>query len=64
NDGQITVTASADTSLKDAAGTTITLTPTNATGTALTVASIPTQVGGFSCKAGTMPIQYLPGSCR
>ena len=31
---------------------------------ALTVAAIPTQVGGFKCAAGTMAAKYLPGSCR
>ena len=45
-------------------GKTVTLTPTNSSGTALTVAAIPTQVGSFKCAAGTMPAKYLPGSCK
>ena len=65
DDGQITVTSSADSSLGAAASKTITLTPVKADGTtALTAAAIPTQVGGFLCKPGTMSPQYLPGSCR
>ena len=60
--GVITVTAQAI----DAAvnGKTITLTPQNAAGTALTAAGIPTQVAQFKCAAGTMPTKYLPGSCK
>ena len=45
-------------------GTTITLTPTTSTGVALTVAAIPTQVGGFDCSPGTIDSKYLPGSCK
>ncbi len=63
-DGVITVTASNDAGLGAAASTTITLTPQSATGTALTVADIPSQVGGFSCQPGTMPPKFLPGSCK
>lgn len=64
-DGVITVTASNNASL-DATirGTTITLTPQTAAGAALTVAAIPTQVGGFRCQPGTMPPRFLPGSCK
>jgi type IV pilus assembly protein PilA len=43
---------------------TITLTPQTSTGTALTKASIPTQVGTFKCAAGTIDAKYLPGSCK
>ena len=62
--GVITVTTSASTTLGAAASKTMTLTPTNSSGTALTVASIPTQVGGFKCQPGDMAPKYLPGSCR
>ena len=62
--GVITVTASADAGLGAAANGTITLTPQTAAGAALTVAAIPTQVGSFSCKPGTMLAKYLPGSCK
>ena len=63
-DGAVTVTTSAATALGAAASKTLTLTPTDPSGTALTVASIPTQVGGFKCQTGTMAAKYLPGSCR
>jgi type IV pilus assembly protein PilA len=64
-DGQITVTTQgAD--LKDAAGTTIVLTPMFDATTPLTVASHdpPLQVFSFRCTAGTIPPKYLPGSCK
>jgi len=63
-DGVITVTSSASGTLGNAASKTLTLTPTTSAGKALTVAAIPTQVGGFLCVNGTMPAKYLPGSCR
>jgi type IV pilus assembly protein PilA len=63
-DGVITVKTSASGTLNLAAGKTLTLTPTNAKGVALSVAAIPTQVGGFKCVPGDMPPKYLPGSCR
>ena len=67
-DGLITVTTSADASLKDAANTSITLTPKDSTGAALTAASIgSTQVYQWSCgraAATPLPPKYLPGSCR
>ena len=67
-DGLITVTTSSATDLKDAASTTIKLTPFAVGGTvALTVLAIPTQVGFFRCQPGdTLPIpsKYLPGSCK
>jgi type IV pilus assembly protein PilA len=65
--GQITVTAeSANNSglPADAAEKTITLTPTNSAGTALTTFAAGTVVGGFKCAPGSMPAKYLPGSCR
>ncbi len=65
--GMITVTASGDTSLSDAAGKTILLIPQTATGGALTNANIGgTTVGTFKCTAtgATMPPKYLPGSCK
>jgi type IV pilus assembly protein PilA len=62
--GQITVTTTANTELKDAASTTVVLTPLTAAGGALTTAAIPAQVGTFRCTAGTMPPKYLPGSCK
>ncbi len=45
-------------------GKTITLTPTDSSGTALAVGDIPTQVGGFTCAPGTIAAKYLPGSCK
>ena len=66
-DGVITVT-SADTTSglpAGAASKTVTLTPTDATGTALTAASIgKASVGTFKCGPGTMDKKYLPGSCK
>jgi type IV pilus assembly protein PilA len=66
--GVITVTTSTNGALTAAAQSkTIRLTPVDAAGTALTVAAIPTQVGGFKCQSGAtagMPAKYLPGSCR
>jgi type IV pilus assembly protein PilA len=62
--GVITVTASAASDLKGAAGGTIVLSPTNSAGALLTVFAPGTQVGGFTCKPGTMPAKFLPGSCK
>jgi type IV pilus assembly protein PilA len=63
--GVITVTLATTSDLATASGTTITLTPSDAAGTALTAATaIPTQVGNFKCEAGTIPPKYLPGSCK
>lgn len=65
DNGVITVTSSADTSLGAAATKTVKLTPTKSDGTtALTVADIPSQVGTFKCAAGDMDKKYLPGSCK
>jgi type IV pilus assembly protein PilA len=64
-DGMITVTASSDASLGPAAGMTITLTPQTSSGTPLTTADIPTQVGTFRCQPGSTAVaKYLPGSCK
>jgi len=66
--GVITVTTSSDTSLPSAVqNKTITLSPTDATGTVLTSFAVNTQVGGFKCGPGAtnpVPAKYLPGSCR
>ena len=63
--GVITVTSSADAGLPaDAQGMTITLSPTDATGTALAAYAANTTVAGFKCSPGTMPSKYLPGSCK
>jgi type IV pilus assembly protein PilA len=69
DDGAVTVTTRAagvagGDSLGAAAGKTLTLTPVTSAGATLTVAAIPTQVGGFKCQPGTMSAKYLPGSCR
>jgi type IV pilus assembly protein PilA len=61
--GVITVTSGTTDLPTDAQGMTITLTPTTAAGVA--IATFATQqVGGFACQAGTMPVKYLPGSCK
>jgi type IV pilus assembly protein PilA len=66
--GKITVTSSTDAGLPAAAqGKTITLTPADATGTAITTFAAQTQIGTFICQApasGGMPKEYLPGSCK
>jgi len=63
--GVITVTLASSNDLAGASGTTIILTPSNATGGALTVSTdVPTQVGNFKCTGGTIPSKYLPGSCK
>jgi type IV pilus assembly protein PilA len=65
--GQITVTLATNPSeLKQASGTTITLTPYLADGTTLMVfgTHVGTQVGLFRCQPGTIPGKYLPGSCK
>jgi type IV pilus assembly protein PilA len=68
-DGVITVTTSADASLKQAASTAITLEPMANGTTVLTNASLGgTQVFQWRCgltaSGTTMPLQYLPGSCK
>jgi type IV pilus assembly protein PilA len=68
--GVITVTANTQALSglpADAADKKITLTPTQASGSAM-AGSFPAQVGGFKCGPVTgatgMPPKYLPGSCR
>jgi type IV pilus assembly protein PilA len=62
--GVITVTASTAGDLPvDVQGTTIKLVPTDTTGAPLTFTPT-TIVAGFACQPGTMPAQYLPGTCR
>lgn len=63
DNGVITVTAATTTDLGGASGGTITLTPTDTSGTALTYTA-GVQVAGFRCQPGTMPQKFLPGSCR
>ena len=63
DNGVITVTATGfgDATIDDQ---TVVLTPTDASGTALTYSGTAQQVGGWKCGPGTMPAKYLPGSCR
>lgn len=65
-DGVITVKATTAGDLKDAGGMTITLTPVNTSGTALTASGIgQTTVAQFKCEAGdAAKNKYLPGSCK
>jgi type IV pilus assembly protein PilA len=65
--GTITVTTTSNSLVPaEIASTTISLTPTDATGGSLT--GVGQQVGGFKCGPGTigtgMDKKYLPGSCR
>ena len=66
--GKILVATTANTDLKDAASTVITLLPVDGSGTAMATTSIPTQVSSFICgrtaDGTTMPSKYLPGSCK
>jgi type IV pilus assembly protein PilA len=63
--GVITVTVQAA-STGDATidGMTVVMTPTSATGTALTYTGVSQQVGGWKCAPGTIAPKFLPGSCR
>ena len=68
-DGIITVTTESVANQPDlggAAGQSITLTPQTATGGAITIANIPTQVGSFKCAPVTPATmsKFLPGSCK
>lgn len=67
-DGVVTITTSADTSLKDAASKTIIMTPYESETAAFTNASTVKQVFKWVCGPGTgttgMNPKYLPGSCR
>jgi type IV pilus assembly protein PilA len=63
--GTITVTSSNATDLAGAASKTITLTPFKSGGTAVAATDIgSTVISEFRCKAGTMPTNFLPGSCK
>jgi len=68
--GLITVTLTNDAGLGGlvavggAGGGTLTLTPQTVAGVALVIAGIPTQVGMFDCDPGTIPDEFLPGSCK
>jgi type IV pilus assembly protein PilA len=62
--GVITVTASSASDLPaEVRGATLQLVPTDTAGAPLTFAPT-TVVAGFNCQPGTMPVKYLPGSCR
>jgi len=61
--GVITVALTNAADLKAAASGTITLTPADAAGAALTFTP-GTQVAAFKCAPGTIPAKYLPGSCK
>ena len=63
--GVITVmTSTAGDLPTDAQGKTLTLSPTDATGTKLTSYTAGIVVGGFKCEKGTLDGKYLPGSCK
>ena len=66
-DGLVTVTAASSGIGSGADGLALTLTPTNAAGTALVYSATPQQVAGWKCgPAATNGIsaKLLPGSCR
>ena len=68
NNGVVTVTTTAAVG-GTAGGTTLTLSPLTSAGALLTAAAIPTQVGGWACNKapgapGSIPVKYLPGSCK
>ena len=66
--GVITVLLATTNDLGDASNTSIQLVPADATGTALTAASIGgTQVGSFKCgpaASNGIDKKFLPGSCK
>ena len=65
--GVVTVTAASSGIGAGVDGNALTLTPTNATGTAITYGGTAQQIGGWKCgPAGTGGIlpKFLPGSCR
>jgi len=63
--GVITVRTSKSAALGAAADGTMTLTPVDNAGKALTYkAPSVVQVAGFKCQPGTLAAKYLPGSCR
>jgi type IV pilus assembly protein PilA len=65
--GVITVLAATTTELGGASNGSITLTPYHAGGVAADGSKIGAadgQISEFRCKPGTMPAQFLPGSCK
>ncbi|MDH1689653.1 pilin [Acinetobacter junii] len=67
--GQIFVTTSAATDLKDAASKQFALTPMKSATAAMTSSDVGTAVNNWKCGPATnggtaMPAKYLPGSCR
>lgn len=63
--GEITVTAQGIDAAVDTKS--ITLTPMDKDGNALSATNIPTQVYQFKCRSASsngVPIKYLPGSCK
>ena len=60
--GVVTIKTTTASDLKDAGGTTITMTPLNGSGTGIVVTD--KIVASWRCAPGTMPAKYLPGSCR
>lgn len=68
--GKVTIKTTGDTSLKEAANTTIDMTPlknVGGVGTAITAADTNLTVFQWKCGPGSttpMPAKYLPGSCR
>jgi type IV pilus assembly protein PilA len=65
-DGAVQVTMSTDTRLGGAASKVLTIFPSPDGTKAHTVLAIPTQVFAFVCggAGSTIPVKYLPGSCR
>jgi len=65
--GVITVTAAAAATAPDlggAAGSTVTLTPSDATGKALVNGAVPTQVGNWVCTGSAAGQKFRPSSCQ
>lgn len=65
--GQITVTTTDATDLKEAANKTFQLTPLNDKGQAMTIADLGSTVNSWRCGPGgakSIDAKYLPGSCR
>ena len=60
-DGGITVTLRAIDAQVD--GTTVTLIP-QLNGVTATTADFPAQLSGFECDPGSIPVKYVPGSCK
>lgn len=66
--GVVTITTTADTSLKDAASKTIIMTPYTDAGQTTAAANAGDKIAAWKCGPGAgataMPTKYLPGSCR